>query len=135
MDLCVIPNDVSLEKLYTAHSTTMWIDNQKNGTWGVHSSQHTTIQMLSHQSTHEMSPPHHESPKWNQRQHHQNTLHKQWRSMSSQIHQHHKSSKARSKNHWLGGKWVPANIHKLALIASRRCNGNAPQPHWLWHHS
>jgi hypothetical protein len=23
MDLCVIPNDVSLEKLYTAHSTTM----------------------------------------------------------------------------------------------------------------
>jgi hypothetical protein len=34
VDLCVIPNDVSLKTLYTAHSATMWIDNQKNGTWG-----------------------------------------------------------------------------------------------------
>lgn len=80
-----------------------------------HSSQCPTIRTLSHQSTHETSPPHLESPKWNQRQHHHHTLHKQWRSTSSQIHQHHKSSKAKSKCHWLGGKWIPTNVRKLAL--------------------
>jgi hypothetical protein len=34
LDLCVIPNDESLKTLYTAHSASMQIDNQKNGTQG-----------------------------------------------------------------------------------------------------